>query len=49
MGVLVMVCNDNPVQLKGVMNNKGLVREAPVTLPIKKGPFTSDNYTHSPL
>jgi hypothetical protein len=36
MGVLVIVCNNNPVQLKGVMNNKGLVREAPVILPVKK-------------
>jgi hypothetical protein len=49
MGVLVMVCNNNPVPFKDVMNNKVLVREAPVILPIKKGPFTSDNYTHSPL
>jgi hypothetical protein len=34
--VPVMVCNNNPVQLKGVTNNIGFVREAPVILPTKK-------------
>lgn len=48
MGVLAMVCKNNPVPLKDVMNNRGLIREAPVIFLIKKGPFTSDNYTHSP-